>query len=651
LLEIDNRILQIRSKLSSLLRANPSRSTYLAALAKARYLRYELTNENEDLEESISRSVEAILSFDPQIGHNSDVVTAFVSLAASLLRRSHKLKRPDDSKHCITYLRYLRDQSLESSHITGGRITTAFTRALANGVQMASINPMRNIEEKAILCREFLRLDASDEILLSAAETLVWDINIMDEYASVDQPPPDQVIQCLREANIRFPDSEIVSLRFLYSLFQRFIVTHSHGDYEDAMSIADGSFTRPPFVKSASLVAAVLARARFTFYGNPEYLEEAIFRMRIYLRTLSSEDPDRQEMTCVLKHLEKERRDELFVASCSRAADATNTEVNNHTSPSHLVSPLPTTRSDIGELTPVTQDVGDPRGVKTLLRLLEQTTDRARIEEAIEFYRRKLESSQPSDFHTSMTNYDLAQILIRAFHCTDDMAYLNESITLLRGILNVPVAPSVRLKIIERLLLALFFRLLRLHETIDAEEMMQLFPIAAAGTCAKTPVLFRISCKWAVFARYQRHPSTSTAYEKAISLMKDSLAFGPTLEMQHYHLVSRRVDYETLPLDYASHQIDLGQLEQAIETLERGRGLIWSEMRGLRMSIHRLRLVNLPLAERFAAINHDLEVLTTSSSAGIWPNEGQADSDELMDPIGRLVIKQRTLVAERDRLI
>ena len=69
------------------------------------------------------------------------------------------------------------------------------------------------------------------------------------------------------------------------------------------------------------------------------------------------------------------------------------------------------------------------------------------------------------------------------------------------------------------------------------------------------------------------------------------------------------------------------------------------------MSIDQLRLINLPLAEIFAAINIDLEALTTSSSAGIWLNEGQADSGELMDPIGQLVIKQRALVTFRDKLI
>jgi len=299
----------------------------------------------------------------------------------------------------------------------------------------------------------------------------------------------------------------------------------------------------------------------------------------------------------------------------------------------------------------MTQDAEGLHGFETLLRLLGQATNQAGIEEAMEFCRRYLESSQLSDVLTLVINTHLAHLLIEAFRCTDDMTYLNESITLLHDILKSPVTPSTRLSIIRPLILALLSRFIRFREMADSEEIMQLFPVAAADTCARIPDRLNISCQWAKVARYYGHPSTSTAYEKAISLMKDSLAFSPTLEIQHYRLVSRGVDYETLPLDYTSHQIDLGRLEQAVETLERGRGLLWSEMRGLRMSIDQLRLVNLPLAERFAAINNGLEALTTLSSAGIWPNEGQTDSGELMEPIGHLVIKQRTLVTERDRLI
>ena len=257
MLEIDNDILQLRNGLSPLPRTDPSRSAYLTTLAVAQLARYELTDENGDLEESISRSVDAILSFDPHIGHDSHVVTAFFFLADSLFRRSQKLKRLGDSKHCLKYFRYLRDQSLETSRITRGHIITAFMRALAIQVEMESINPTRNIEEMAIFCRELLSLDASDELLFVAVKIFVEAIE--DEPLSEYRPPPDQAIECLREANIRFPDLERVSLTLLVSLFQRFAATHSNADYEDAMSIVDGSFTDPEYVKLASHFAVGLA--------------------------------------------------------------------------------------------------------------------------------------------------------------------------------------------------------------------------------------------------------------------------------------------------------------------------------------------------------------------------------------------------------
>ena len=356
-------------------------------------------------------------------------------------------------------------------------------------------------------------------------------------------------------------------------------------------------------------------------------------------------------MTWDLERLERSRFDEFTVTTNLPAADAGDTEVNNCPSPSHRVSPAPITRSEIGEPTPMTQDEEYSHVLDTLTRLSDQQMSRAGIEGAMECCQRYLGSYQSSDFYTLTIKIGLALLLIRAFRCTDDMAYLNKSITLLRDILKSPVVPSTRLNIIRRLISALDSRFSRFRETDDFEEIMQLYPMAAADTCAKIPDQFNTSCDWANFARYYRHPSTSTAYESAISLMKVSLEFSPTLEIQHNRLVTWRIDYETLSLDYASYQIDMGQLEQAVETLERGRGLLWSEMHGLRTSIDQLRLVNLPLAERFAAINNDLEALTTSSSAGIWPNDGQVDSDELMEPIGRLVVKQRILVAERDKLI
>jgi hypothetical protein len=179
---------------------------------------------------------------------------------------------------------------------------------------------------------------------------------------------------------------------------------------------------------------------------------------------------------------------------------------------------------------------------------------------------------------------------------------------------------------------------------------MQLFPIAATYSYASVTEQFNISCNWAMTARTYEHPSTSTAYENAISLMQDSLAFAPTLEMQHFRLVDMRDDFKKLPLNRASYQLHIGQLEKAIVTLEKGRGLLWSEMRGFRTSIEQLRSVDLPSAEKFAAVNRDLEELTTTGSSGVSMDGGESD-DNKMDPFGRLVVKQRKLLDERSSLV
>jgi CHAT domain-containing protein len=107
--------------------------------------------------------------------------------------------------------------------------------------------------------------------------------------------------------------------------------------------------------------------------------------------------------------------------------------------------------------------------------------------------------------------------------------------------------------------------------------------------------------------------------------------------------------FRTLPLDYASYQIQTDQLEQAIETLERGRTLLWSEMRGLRPTVHQIHLADSRLAAKFVEVNKEIEgsTLTMVPSSDV----GRGDDDLGMDPFGQLVVQQRKLLDEREELI
>jgi len=288
-------------------------------------------------------------------------------------------------------------------------------------------------------------------------------------------------------------------------------------------------------------------------------------------------------------------------------------------------------------------------------------TDKADIEVAAKFHRSVLASLQQSPDHESAITYigiiNSADFLLHAYELTNNPEFLNESIAAYHGILKEPHAQWYHSAVIRQLIQSLHSRFSLSRDRKDLDEMMQLFPIAATDLFLPVPGRFELSCRWAQSARDFRDSSTFKAYNNSISLMQDLLTFAPTLETQHFRLITMRNHIETLPLDYASYQVHIGQINKAIETLEQGRGLLWSEMRGFRTSIDYLRIVDLPLAETFAGVNRELEALTTSNPADVWMDNGEVDGGEGsqgsqgMDLFGRIAKKQHELLDKRKSLI
>ncbi|KAH9986986.1 hypothetical protein BJV74DRAFT_885732 [Russula compacta] len=620
LLEIDNIISELQNVLLILPRPHTLRSKCLSILAYARLRRYKFSSKGEDVDKSISHSTEAILlPFHTEL--SSYVIEVLFYLANALLLRLRELEQPGDMKHAIIYLRYLQDQSLEAPDLTRNEVKGFLVWALAVQVELESVDPMRNIGEMVILCRELLRLGAEEPFLIRTVELLADAIH--GTIVPYGQPPPDGTIECLREARIRFPDLDAVRFALSDSLSDRFKWARTHDDYEEAMSILDELIAdRNENVDHAMHMAGSLARSRFTLDSRPEHLAEAIFRIRTHLNAMSSEDPRRRAIMKRLADLEKRRMEEFGVGS-GRQEDIAGFPL-----------PMPDARS--------------PRPHIDALGSILGAADRTNIEKGIEYCRLCLTSPHS---HLPATLMALGRLLYRLFNLTGNIDSLYESITLYHDLIKMPSVPFNLHMIAGQLIDCLFSRFELFKDRRDIEEITELYAIAATDTRTDVPSRFPTSYEWTRAARASRHPSTLTAYQTAISLMQQSLSFAPTLEIQHFRLVATRDEYEKLPLDYASYLVQIGQLWQAIETLEQGRGLLWSEMRGLRASIDQLRAVNLPLAEKFAAVNQDLEAVTISGSPGVWMEDGPAGGREGMDPVGRLVMKQRKLVEERDRLI
>jgi len=510
---------------------------------------------------------------------------------------------------------------------------------------------MQCLEEMAVLCREQL---ASNPELHSAAESFAE--AVITRMAGLFDPPSQQIIECLCEANARLPNSHIVSITLSKSFLLRFMITRSTEDYEGAMAPLNRIITsRSPaespnqHLTEALAAAAQVARSRFIFYGTPEFLEEAISRTRAHLNSTSLDDPKCADIIQSLERLERRRLDNFGITHALPEAHPRNPKTTCLPSFSDLTASLAEMNA-IESPSMVTKDYHRHLdAVKSMIRI----TDKTDIDEAIKYCRLLLASLQQGPVRpTTMTDLIVIKsgdFLHHAFKLTNNPEYLDESIDVRRGMLKTTHSQWTQFPVIRKLISSLFFRFRLSKDRKDLDEVMQLFPIAATNTSEKITKRFDVACQWAHWAWYYDHSSTSSAYETAISLMQEALTFAPTLEIQHFHLVKMRSDFEQLPLGYASYLAHIGQLERAIEALERGRGLLWSEMRGLRTSIDYIHRADPLLARKFAALNEDLEALTTSVSPMVSSN-GEDGGGE-MDPFGRVVVKQRQLLDERNSLI
>jgi CHAT domain-containing protein len=232
--------------------------------------------------------------------------------------------------------------------------------------------------------------------------------------------------------------------------------------------------------------------------------------------------------------------------------------------------------------------------------------------------------------------------------------YLNESISARRQFIEAWFSEPGRFVIFPPLSKSLILRsrFFPDYRAQDLDEAMELLSQYVSNARASLLHRFELACMWALSVRFTQHSSVSTAYESAMSLMQDTLPFSPTLQLQHAALAAHD-DTHSLPLDYASYRVDQHQLEEAIETLERGRALLWSEMRHLRTPIDQLLEADPDLGHKFAAVNRDLEELTKSvpPSHKLSMDDGAADGLRAVDPFGRLLLKQRGHLKERDKLI
>jgi len=553
----------------------------------------------------------------------------------------------------MMYLRYLRGQWHEVPIDGPYSVKGILVRALRVHVTLEPGDVYQDIEEMADLCNELLSSDIATKFISEPITDFARTVRA-HLFRNTAHIPPEKVFCCLRKGIQRLPnglDLHDVSIPLAESLHKRFMMTHSEDDYKEGMALMNkiiafgGPRARSPYFGDALSLILRFSSIEMVAHGKPEHLGQAIYCTRNCLDETPLEDPDRPLIIECLSSLNKLRF-------------SSNSIINQSTVLSNR--PKSAALSSLPDLIASLPDLNNIQSLPAkimfdIIRALNPSPDTVRltdiggIEDGIKSCQQLL-ISHPDIWITSFVRILLGRLFFCAFQCTDEIEYLHKAISTCHDDINADIPPTFLSVLCCDLMIYLSVRLQLFRGRDDLNEIMQGLEMIVKRQHLEPSLLFCISCQWVELSRILDHPSVSAAYGCAISSMHAYLTFAPTLDKKHSRLVTMTATIKTLPLDYASYQIRAGQLKQAIETLERGRALLWSEMRGLRPSIDQIRLADSSLAENFAALNRDLEALILPISLDNNIISG-ASVPEGMDTFGHIVIQQRKLADDREKLI
>ncbi|KAI9441138.1 hypothetical protein BJY52DRAFT_1217028 [Lactarius psammicola] len=642
---IDSFIARTQELLLGLPRSRPTRLIHIYNLAVVRICRYGLSNEVDDVNKAILHLTESILlPSHSWLEHGPLVLRAFLVLALALFVRSVESKLPEDAIYAAKYLRHLRDQLHAALESLRHPVASLLVDVLGSQVELEAGNVLQNIEEMAVLCHELLTSDpSSDETTLSV--TTLSNVVQSKLPLFIQGQPMDQLIECLRLARMRKPELRDARLALAVVLTCRYSKTYANDNYEAVSAldeiIASGSpgDSQDEVVARAQVLVTKIATTRSRAHDSPEYAEEALYRARVFLKSYPVEGP----LYPAFNRFWEDHSVEKYRFNHFGFIDGV--EASSGDPPLSQLMPAVSFKDGFD----------GTENMKLLKRFLLgiPNNDITKIGEAIENGRFILASSDPRDPFSTELFKTFGDVLIEVFRRTNKIEYLNESISTSRQVFERPCAQSLRLQTIGQLSWSLITRSLYFlgHRTQDLDEGLELLSQYANNRHAVLPNRLRSAWLWVSNAQRTRHPSILLACESAVSLMQDTLLFSPTLHLQHATLATS--SYLHIPLDYVSYQVDLRLLEEAVETLERGRALLWSEMRHLRAPLDRLLQEDPQLGREFAAVNLDLEELTKSIAPSLDLNmdDDAADDVRAADSFGRLLLKQRRLLKERDDLI
>jgi tetratricopeptide (TPR) repeat protein len=143
-----------------------------------------------------------------------------------------------------------------------------------------------------------------------------------------------------------------------------------------------------------------------------------------------------------------------------------------------------------------------------------------------------------------------------------------------------------------------------LHTGNPGDAAEAIFHLSASANSPMGPPTGRLMAakEWISTAALTGHSSLLSAYECALNLMPKVAWLGLPIADRHQQLVQ----ISGITRDAAAAAISLEQYDKALEWLERGRSIVWTQVLQLRTPVDDLRDVKPDLADRFAHVSEQM---------------------------------------------
>ncbi|KAI0265371.1 hypothetical protein BC834DRAFT_182837 [Gloeopeniophorella convolvens] len=617
---------------------HPGRPHVLFRLVKMKRFRFGKSMRKEDIDDLILHLTEMLLlPLRPLNGMTIDPIIVFYDLSLALFRRSQLFQQHEDLQYSIKYFRHLTQLPLESSGIRLSNVEVLLSCAL---IFETRVDPAQKSGHFREVLGLYLRPRHRDDLLGGhLVGPLLLECMVESFFSASGSAQEEGIINSLRGMIEKKNPGELPEARFWLAVMlciRCFSVREDR--IEEVLDLFDESVPalehhRPYWWH---MLDARTAYGQFKLTENAESLQRATARCRQALDCCLPGDPHRSECLRYLAMLLEERFKSYGHTECLEEAEACRREaLSGSLDPAQGSSAPPMEDSDckvllrsmaisqkkftrVRENVPSTVHPNYPDFAQDIALFCQaksgRTVQLADLQKMVDHFRAKL-ASVPRD--SSVWRRYLAgrlSALVEGILTSCPTPHsLKADEDLSRGASQAPkgTGPSEFDTSQQPLGLALGLCLSLLCQAEDVETSVSHLREVVNNERDSASTRYIFACCWAYAARITRHSSASLAYQQALSLMQNSLTSGPTVQAQHTVIGRWGADVQ-LPLEYASYQIEEGDLERAVEVLEQGRALLWSEMRGLRTSVDRLARVDPVLAGEFQSINHALEQLTTS---------------------------------------